>query len=210
MTVTSAQRGLRVRGPSAVDARTIVGVLLVVLSVLGVGWVVARADDTVAVWAVRADLAAGSTVGADDVEIARVQLGAADHSYLSDAVDPVGQVMVRDVASGELLPASALLAAGAVERRLVTVPVERYHVAADLRRGERVDVYVVERGATGQPVGDPRLVLSNVTVEAVDDGGSRFGGSSLETGVVLAVAPDDVAALVGASADGALTMVRVP
>ena len=193
-----------------VDARTIVGLLLVVGSVLGVGWLVAGADDTVGVWAVRGDLAAGSTVGADDVEIARVQLGEADRRYLSDDVDPVGQVMVRDVASGELLPTSALLAADAVERRLVTVPVERYHVAADLRRGERVDVYVVERSATGQPVGDPRLVLSSVTVEAVDDGGSRFGGSSLETGIVLAVAPDDVTALVGASASGALTLVRVP
>ena len=193
-----------------VDARTIVGLLMVVGSVLGVGWLVAGADDTVGVWAVRGDLAAGSTVGADDVEIARVQLGEADRRYLSDDVDPVGQVMVRDVASGELLPTSALLAADAVERRLVTVPVERYHVAADLRRGERVDVYVVERSATGQPVGDPRLVLSSVTVEAVDDGGSRFGGSSLETGIVLAVAPDDVTALVGASASGALTLVRVP
>ena len=193
-----------------VDARTIVGLLLVVGSVLGVGWLVAGADDTVGVWAVRGDLAAGSTVGADDVEIARVQLGEADRRYLSDDVDPVGQVMVRDVASGELLPTSALLAADAVERRLVTVPVERYHVAADLRRGERVDVYVVERSATGQSVGDPRLVLSSVTVEAVDDGGSRFGGSSLETGIVLAVAPDDVTALVGASASGALTLVRVP
>lgn len=208
--MTSAQRGLRVRAPSVVDARTIVGLLLVVGSVLGVAWLVAGADDTVAVWAVRGDLAAGSTVGADDVEIARVQLGQADRRYLSDDVDPVGQVMVRDVASGELLPTSALLAADAVERRLVTVPVERYHVAADLRRGERVDVYVVERSATGQPVGDPRLVLSSVTVEAVDDGGSRFGGSSLETGIVLAVAPDDVTALVGASASGALTLVRVP
>lgn len=208
--MTSAQRGLRVRAPSVVDARTIVGLLLVVGSVLGVGWLVAGADDTVGVWAVRGDLAAGSTVGADDVEIARVQLGDAGRRYLSDDVDPVGQVMVRDVASGELLPTSALLAADAVERRLVTVPVERYHVAADLRRGERVDVYVVERSATGQPVGDPLLVLTSVTVEAVDDGGSRFGGSSLETGIVLAVAPDDVTALVGASTSGALTLVRVP
>ncbi|MFZ0324879.1 MAG: hypothetical protein WAN48_12220, partial [Actinomycetes bacterium] len=59
------------------------------------------------------------------------------------------------------------------------------------------------------PVGGPRLVLSAVTVDSVDDDGSRFGGSSLETGVVVAVAPDDVAALVGASSRGSLTLVRV-
>jgi len=210
MAVTGAPRALRLPTPSLVDVRALIGLLLVVGSVLGVAWVVTTADDTVAVWALRSDLAAGATVAADDVTLTRVQLGAGPLAYLPESADPVGQVVVRDVTSGELLASSAVRAVDAVDRRLVTVPVERYHLAADLRRGERVDVYVVERGATGQPVGEPRLVLGEVTVEAVDDGGSRLGGSSLETGVVLSVAPDDVSSLVGASAGGALTLVRVP
>ncbi len=210
MAVTGVPKAVRLPTPSLVDARTLVGLLLVVGSVLGVGWVVATADDDVAVWALRSDLAAGATVAADDVALTRVRLGSEPLAYLGESADPVGQVVVRDVASGELLAASAVRAADAVDRRLVTVPVARYHLAADLRRGERVDVYVVERGATGEPVGEPRLVLGEVTVEAVDDGGSRLGGSSLETGVVLSVSPDDVTSLVGASAGGALTLVRVP
>jgi hypothetical protein len=92
----------------------------------------------------------------------------------------------------------------------VTVGVERHHLPVDLGRGERVDVYLVEPDVAGTAVGDPSLVLAGVAVDDVDDGGSRFGGSSLETGVVLAVEPADVPSLLAAGSRGSLVLVRVP
>lgn len=200
----------RFRPASWTDRRLVVGILLVVGSLVGVVAVVATADDSVAVWGVRADLAPGMTVTADDVGLEQVRLPSTS-AYLGDDANPVGSVVVRAVSAGELLPAVAVVAADvAPDRRLVTVPVERHHLPQDLARGERVDVYLVERDAIGGAVGDPRLVLAAATVDAVEDQGSRFSGSSLETGVVLAVGADEVTDLVGATARGSVVLVRVP
>jgi hypothetical protein len=185
------------------------GIGLVLLSVLGVVALVSTTDRRSTVWALRHDLAAGSVLQAEDLDAVAVRVPDLG-TYVSAGRLVAGEVLARDVTTGELLPAAALVPAGAAEHRLVTVPVERYHLPADLERGQRVDVYLVVRGATDQPVGDPVLVLRDVTVAAVDDDAGGFGGSSLETGVVLTVAPQQVDGLVGAASRGSLTLVRVP
>ena len=49
----------------------------------------------------------------------------------------------------------------------MTLPVLRHQMPADLAVGDRVDVYVVERGASGEPQADPRLVLASAIVADV-------------------------------------------
>lgn len=208
--VGAAKPARRLRPAPWTDRRLLLGVLLVVGSVVGVVWVVAASDDTVGVWAATGTLAPGMTVTADDVAVVRAQLSSTD-PYLLAHADPVGDVVVRLVQPGELLPGTAVVGSDAApQQRLVTVAVERHRLPDDLARGDRVDVYLVERDATGGAVGDPVLVLAEVTVDAVDGEGSRFGGSNLESGVALTVAPEDVADLVGAASRGSVVLVRVP
>lgn len=196
--------------PRWTDRRLLVGVALVLLSVVGVVRVVAAADQTVEVWSVTEDLAAGVTLTASDVELTAVTVVSAQ-PYFAAGSTPVGGVVTKSVVAGELLPRSAVATSESEsDLRWVTVPVERHHLPADLRRGEQVDVYLVERTGSGEPVGDPQVVLTAATVAEVDDGDSRFGGSSLELGISLLVPGDDVATLVAAEARGALTLVRVP
>lgn len=200
----------RLRPARWTEPRLLIGVALVLCSVTGVVAVVAAADDTEPVWVARTPLAPGMSVGSSDVELQSVSLPSSDR-YLGSAANPVGAVVLRSVGAGELVPAASVSdPADAPARRLVTVPVERHNQPVELGRGEAVDVYLVERDATGTAVGDPSLVLAGVTVDGVDDGSSRFAGSSLETGVVLAVEPGDVATLLGAGSRGTLVLVRVP
>lgn len=209
MVTLSPQPAQRVPVGRFAAARMWAGLGLVLLSVVGVLVLLRAADSSVGVWQVRTDLAAGSTVRVDDLTQAAVRVPD-DAAYVSTGTAVQGRVLARDVTAGELLPASALEPSdGAPSRRLVTVPVERFRLPSDLAAGEAVDVYLVVRDATGEPVGQPQLVLASATVDSVDDGGSRFGGDSLQTGVVLAVAPDDAGRLVGASARGDVTLVRV-
>jgi hypothetical protein len=192
------------------DPRMLFGALLVVGSLVGVSWVVAAADNTVEVWAVRTDVAEGTTITTDDVELVSVRL-ASLAPYLGRDESPVGAVVIRGFASGELVSAAGVARAGdAPEQRLITLPVERHHMPVDLQRGEQVDVYLVERAVSGEPEGAPKLVLEAATVADVDDGDSRFGGTSLELGIALAVLPADVESLVAAEARGTITLVRVP
>jgi hypothetical protein len=186
-------------------------VVLVVTSVVAMTVVIGASDNTVAVWSVSDDLPSGSPVTADDVQAIDVQLPDVSPYLLADSEIPQGMVAARDFAAGELLTLVGLDRAGVAGGvRVVTLPVLRNQMPADLAVGDRVDVYVVERGASGEPDGAPRLVLDSAVVNDVDDDSGAFGGSSLETGVALSVPEDEVAGVVDAQARGTVTLVDVP
>jgi hypothetical protein len=193
------------------DPRLLLGMLLVVTSVIAMVWVIGASDRTIAVWSVRDDLPSGSPVTEDDLQAVRVQLPDLGPYLLADAGLPQDMVAARDFAAGELLTLVGLDRAG-VEGgvRVVTLPVLRNQMPADLAVGDRVDVYVVERGSAGEPDGAPRLVLASAVVSDVDNDSGAFGGTSLETGVALSVPEDEVAAVVDAQARGTVTLVDVP
>jgi hypothetical protein len=193
------------------DPRLVVGALLVGASVVGMSWVISASDDTVAVWSVADDIPQGSPVGEDSLTEVRVRLADTDPYLLTSSAVPDGAVAARDFAAGELLTSLGLESADDPEViRVVTLPVLRHQMPADLTTGDRVDVYVVERGSGGEPEGAPRLVLSSAIVADVGDDGGSFGGTSLETGVALSVPRDDVATVVEAQARGTITLVDVP
>ncbi|MCZ3389622.1 MAG: hypothetical protein LH645_11010 [Actinomycetia bacterium] len=185
--------------------------LLVVTSVIAMAVVIRASDDTIAVWSVSDDLPSGSAVTSDDVQAVRVQLPDIGPYLLADSGFPQDMVAVRDFAAGELLTLVGLDPAGDPGGvRVVTLPVLRNQMPGDLAVGDRVDVYVVERGSTGEPDGKPRLVLGRAVVADVDNDAGAFGGTSLEIGVALSVPEDQVAAVVDAQARGTVTLVDVP
>ncbi len=149
------------------DPRILVGLVIVAASVLVGVKVLAAADDSVGVWAVRSDLPAGTRV--DDAEVERVQIRFdssvdADRYLSADAALPDDAVLARAVGSGELLPREAL--AGA-DQALVEVPVsvELDEVPATVREGSVIDVWVTPQTATtADKLADADLVLDDVVV----------------------------------------------
>ena len=189
------------------DPRVVGGVLLVCASVALGARVVAAADDSRPVWALTRDLAAGSTLTAADVTVRQVRLDGSVNPYLAAGATPVGSVLRRDVAAGELLPATAVAAAGREPERFVTVPVGRDRLPLGLAPGQRVDVYVsVPAGAA-----DAHRQVLAVGAARVDqvEGTGGFGGGA-QGRVVLAVPVGRVLNLVSAIASGSVDLVRVP
>jgi hypothetical protein len=202
------------------DPRLIAGVVLILLSAALGAKVFADASRSEPVWAVTRSLPAGATLRSDDVEAKPVRIKGGASRYLAAYQPPAGFVLSRPVGAGELLPRSALASPRKrAVRRLVTVPVERFHFPAGLRAGEVVDVYSVVGGASGahdsgrgasSPVAVPRQVLDGVVVDAIDATAGQLGASGSRVGVSLAVRPEDVADVVAAGHDGAIDLVRVP
>jgi Flp pilus assembly protein CpaB len=194
------------------------GVLLVLTAVVVGARVVAAADDTERVWVATRELAAGTTLTADDVTTRAVRLDSTARAYLgAQGAAPDGYLLTRPVGAGELIPAAAVAAPDrGAARRQVTVPVERFHYPGDLARGARVDVYVTPAasagaaaaGAPGWP--EPRLVLEAAVVADVERESGRLGPTGSGVGVVLSVAPAEVADLVAAIQAGTVDLVRVP
>jgi hypothetical protein len=206
---------VRLVRPGWRDPRLVVGVLLVCASVLLGAKLLSSGDDTVAVWATRGPVAAGSALGADDLVVARVRFASeADAERYLAAENPPGEGLVaaRDLGEGELVPAGAVRAGGERLRELpLTLPAGAVPPAT--RAGSRVDVWAVPResGAVargGAPAGG-RPLLEDVAVVAVSRGG--VGGPESMRQVVVGVGDStDVGEVVEALGQGTALLVGRP
>jgi hypothetical protein len=222
MSELSSPPASRLRLVRWLDLRLVTGVLLVLLSVVLGAKVISAADKSEPVWALTRSLPAGAFLKGGDLEARPVRIEGGAERYLAADRPPTGFVLSRPVSAGELLPRSALAPPGdAKARRLVTVPVERFHFPAGLRAGEVVDVYSIPEtragGGTGTPGPDgavldtaPRRVVAGVVVDGVDAALGPLGTSQAHAGVSLSVRPEEVADVVAAAHQGAIDLVRVP
>lgn len=201
----SASRLTRARW---LDARLLIGLLLVLLSVVIGAKVIADADQRVMVWSVTHDLGADTPLSGDDLTPASVSLDNSTGRYLSASEDLDGFVLTRPVGRGELLPVSAVGRAGTSTQRRIVIEVDRTGVAG-ISKGGVVDVYAVRDDI--EDTAPPELVLSGVTVgEDVKTGGSAFGGGGSTVGVSLLVDQADVPDVIDAVAHGSVYLVQVP
>jgi hypothetical protein len=217
----------RLATPGWLDGRLVLGVLLVLVSVVVGARVLSAADRSQTVWTADRDLSAGTALSVDDLRPSQVRLFGTAGEYLPAPDDSfVGYVLDRPLSAGELVPVDALQRPGDdVEVRYVSVPVLPGRYPAGLRKGQQVDVWATPDrnavaaagGATAAPspgtataAGSSRLVLEALTVHDTPDGGGALAAGSAERSVVLSVAPEDVATLVSAMAEGRIDLVRVP
>src|SRR5688500_8698184 len=103
------------------DARLLIGLLLVLLSVVVGAKVFAEADERVAVWAVTRDLGADTTLASGDLVARSVRLDQAAGRYVSADQSLDGLVLRRAVGKDELLPVAALGEPGAADQRRVGI-----------------------------------------------------------------------------------------
>lgn len=189
-----------------------VGVLIVAVSVLVGARVLATSDDMSTVWALRADLPAGSAITEADLEPQGVRFSSERQAgaYVSagDTI-PADATLARDLATGELLPRSALT--GSVTDELVEVPlaVPSDAVVASLQVGETVDVWVTPPAAQG---GAPEAerVLSGVRVVAVPDSATALGPATTRQVVVgvPVTEEDELGGALARLASGTVVVVR--
>lgn len=181
------------------DPRLFVGVAIVAVCVLLGARLLAAADDTVAVWSLREDVPAGTTITASQLERVDLRFGSADLAarYLSAGQPlPEGLVLTREVAAGELLPRAALGAGApaAVVEVPVALPYEA--VPSDVGVGEVVDVWVTpDDGGAARAV----VVLEGVRVVSAPRGSSALGPSTTRQ-IVVGVPADEQGVLASALA----------
>lgn len=182
----------RVRRPTWLDLRLVLGIALVLAAVLIGAQVVSSARHTDREFAASRDLATGATLRASDLRAVDVQLPDTARVYVTDLAKAVGKVLDRPLATGELLPSAALAAAPA--HTTVSLPLSA-DAAPRLSRGQRIVVWLSIKSCPTQ------VLLADVTVQdvrAADAGSFSSGGAGQN--VVLSVAPDLAQRIVSAQA----------
>lgn len=193
------------------DARFVIGLVLVAASIAGVWFVVGGLDTSVAVYAARGPLQIGDRVGEDDLVATPVRMASAGTVYVTPgSLPPDGLLVTRTVAAGELLPKAAVGSrAGASVTRIVVETAET--LSGALGPGAVADVWAApqtERGRFGPPA---VLVGSASVVRVVEATGLMAGGKGQS--VEILVPKDKVAAVLEAVANQdaiALVPVNVP
>ena len=200
----------RARRPRWVDARMLVGLLLVAAAVVTGAKVVSAADRTGKVWALKTDLAAGATLTESDLTTVDVRLDDHASAYLAASSDPVGKTLSRDVAAGDLLPAKAVSEVSDEVSLALSVPAAR--VPVSVGRGDRIALYATdEPSATGATTSPTVLVVESATVAEISErsqGALSIGGGDLQ--VVLKVPSCAVPGILDGTTAKLLTAVEVP
>jgi len=211
VTELASPRAARLATPRWLDARLVLGILLVLFAVVAGARVFASADHYSQVYVAKHDLVPGERVVAADLTVGRVRLAGQGSLYIAAGSAPVGYVVTRYVGAHEFLPVGALAAATPkdTDTRLVTVPVAPGHLPPGLSHGTLVDVYVTPKAAAGAAVPAPTLVLAQVAVQSREGGSRSFGGDTT-LAVVLTVPTDRVGDMIHAVESGTIDLVAVP
>lgn len=179
------------------DARFFLGIALIIASIAGVWFVVSAARQTAPVLVATRTIPVGQVLADADLRVVEVALGQSGDAYLAaDALDD-GSVATRTIASGELVPHSAV---GDPAGSKVTTVVLRsaVDVPGSVEAGSVVEVWaapLVERGRYDAP----RILVPDATVVSVTRDDSMMGTASAALEVVIA--RSDVAATLAAMSD---------
>jgi len=133
----------------------------------------ASADRSILVWAAARDVTAGTVLRSDDVRPARVRLFDSAPRYLDVAASPVGRIVTRRLAEGELVPLAAVRMVPPAA--VVNIPVQPANAPA-VARGQSVDVWATSKDCP------PERVLAAAPVQDVrtEDGALSAGSGTLQ------------------------------
>jgi hypothetical protein len=191
------------------DPRMWIGVLLVAVSAMVGGRVLAGADDTVELWAAARDVSAGVPIVAADLVSTSVHFADTQtiDGYVAAASALVGRPLAQPVEAGQLIPSSAV---GPAEQSTSEVPigVAAADLPADLAVGDRVDVWALpDDGHSGGPIRVSRVIRS---VRVVAVAAPEIAAAGGEREVLLAVESSaEVESVLGGVAGARPVLVRV-
>jgi hypothetical protein len=221
MTTTAPERtsaavrpATRSHRPGWRNPRLLLGIVLVAGSVVLGARLLAAADDTVAVWAVSADLPAGASIDEADLERRDVRFpdaATADGYVGADESLPDDATLNREVSAGELLPRAAFAHDSGEDLVEVPVSVVSDDLPATVRQGSVVDVWVTPKVSS---VAGSRVkavpVLSDVVVVAVPRTSAGLAPQTTRQ-VIVGVPADragELGSALGGMADGRVVIAR--
>jgi len=188
----------RARRPFFVDVRFIIGIVLVIVSVVGVWLLISSSRQTSPVLQATRTVVSGEVISSADLQVVEVGLGAVTESYLAPQdLDP-GAVATRTLSKGELLPRSAV--GSPDEARTTTLVVSSTTIPAGVAPGDVVEVWHAAPLEDGRAFDKPRVLVADAVVASVAEAEGMLANS--RTDVELVIDRTDVAAVLTAITGG--------
>ena len=160
------------------NSRLAMGLGLLIISLLAATLIVKEANRTVLVWATKSDLAPGELITANDITPVSALLRESAKNYLSASAQIIGGVVLRQISTGDLIPASAVSSSSdPLNTKLIPLTVELTDMPLGLGRGDIVDIYAIAK--RDSKLSTPELLAANVSVSQVLERNNSGVGSVL-------------------------------
>lgn len=182
------------------DARFLIGIAVVALSIGGVWAVVSSSGTTTPVLQATRTIALGEALVSGDFQVVEVGLGTVTDRYLAPQELRPGQVASRTLFEGELLASSAAEDAGA--NRTTTIVVESSTgIPAEVAAGSVIELWHSPPIVDGGSQGPPRILVADAVVTSVTkrEGMLAAEGTTAEVVIDRADVPEVLAAITGGS-----------
>ena len=175
-----------------------IGLVISVLASLALYLNAEQASKRQEVWVTTTIIAAGQIIGAQNVELIRVDLGLVAQNYLDHESEVIGQAALEPLPSGTLLRAENIGIKSNL--RNVALRISNGHLPPSLETNDWVDIWF----------SDPikmvsTLIIPKTSVVWVDEINSNFGGV---TTVVVAVPEMNVLQLVNSARTDGIDLVQ--
>ena len=191
---------------SHMQTRMPLAIALIAASFLSAFFLASFSHSTSQYWVAVIDLQSGHQISNGDLELQAFDLGSTSINYIPKDDDPIGQVLIQNVFSGEILSAEKVSSTAVkVASSAVPLSIRSVDLAAGIQIGDLVDIYWVIDTQNGDLAQEPILILGNVLVMSADGKSANFG---TDAAITVSVGQTQVLRLLAATTAGRLVVIR--
>ena len=191
--------------PSSNRSRMPLAISLIIASFLSAFFLASFSRSTTEYWVATIDLQSGHQISSGDLSLMDMDLSSSSMIYLSKDLDPLGQVVIKNVVAGEVIAINSVSStAKTMASSAVPLSIRSVDLSAGIYVGALVDIYWVIDSLNGELPQDPILILGSVPIISADVKNKNFG---TDAAITVSVEQTQVLRLLSATTSGRLVVI---
>jgi hypothetical protein len=180
-------------------------IALIIASFLSAFFLASFSRSTTQYWVATIDLQSGHQISTGDLSLIDMDLAESSLIYLSKQLDPLGQVVIKNMVAGEVMTTNSVSStAKTMASSAVPLSIRSVDLAAGIYVGALVDIYWVIDSLNGELPEDPVLILGSVPIISADMKNKNFG---TDAAITVSVEQTQVLRLLSATTSGRLVVI---
>lgn len=178
---------------------------LIVASFISAFFLASFSRSTSQFWVANVDLQSGHQITEGDLTLKDLDLSASSMMYLTKNMEPLGQVVIKNVGAGEVMAVNSVSStAKTMASSAVPLSIRSVDLAAGIYVGSLVDIYWVIDSLNGEAPQEPILILGSVPIISADVKNKNFGS---DAAITVSVEQTQVLRLLAATTMGRLVVI---
>jgi len=191
--------------PSSNRSRMPLAISLIIASFLSAFFLATFSRSTTQYWVATIDLQSGHQISTGDLSLVDMDLAASSMIYLPKDLDPLGQVVIKNIVAGEVMSVNSVSStAKTMASSAVPLSIRSVDLAAGIYVGALVDIYWVIDSLNGEAPQEPVLILGSVPIISADVKNKNFG---TDAAITVSVEQTQVLRLLSATTMGRLVVI---